>query len=150
MSPPGYRHGRIQSTLVAYLKDFGEWRGLGHAYTDIGVVISRNPDTVYSPDVAFISSARLPVHESKEGYCETIPDFVAEVRSKNDSSAELARKAEAYLAAGVQTVWIVDPIANTVTVEEPGVPPQSFAAGQTLPPPRALADLRLGVDQLFD
>ena len=41
----------------------------------------------------------VPQKLSSEGYLETIPDLVAEVRSKNDTMAELERKAGEYLAA---------------------------------------------------
>ena len=36
-------------------------------------MVSRNPDTVLSPDVAFISKSKLPVRVTSEGYLETIP-----------------------------------------------------------------------------
>ena len=37
---------------------------------------------------AFILTASLPVRQSTEGYLETIPEIVVEVRSKNDTGRE--------------------------------------------------------------
>lgn len=150
MSPPGESHGYVQSNIVAFLKQQGQWRGLGRAYTEIGVVISRNLDTVYSPDVAFIANDRLPVRHSKEGYVETIPDLVVEVRGKNDSMAELARKARVYLAAGVRTVWIVDEASRTITIEEPEAVPRIVGGDEPIPAPAAIPELDLTVARVFD
>ena len=65
-------------------------------------------------DAAFILTASLPVRRSAEGYLETIPELVVEVRSRNDWSPEIAAKNEEYFAAGVRVVWVLDPTARTV------------------------------------
>ena len=41
----------------------------------------------------------MPIRESREGYLETIPELVVEIRSKNDSSAEINQKIAEYLAS---------------------------------------------------
>jgi Uma2 family endonuclease len=150
MSPPGYRHGNVQLNIGAYFKQQGEWRGRGKACSEFGVILARSPDTVYSPDVAFVSSERLPIRESKEGYLETIPDLVVEVRSKNDSMAELSRKARNYLAAGVQTVWIVDESNRTITIEEANVAPRVVRENELIPAPAAIPDFHLIAGRVFD
>lgn len=150
MSPPGESHGYVQSNIGFFLKLQGQHQGLGRAYTETGIVISRNPDTVYSADVAFIGNDRLPVRRSKEGYLETIPELVVEVRSKNNSIAELSRKARTYLAAGVLTVWIVDETSRTITIEEPDAAPKVVGGDEPIPPPAAIPELELTVARVFD
>lgn len=78
----------------------------------------RDPDRVVGPDVAFITNSRLPTKDTKEGYIETMPDLVVEVRSKNDSRAEIEQKTNDYLKAGVRIVWIVDDAAKTITITD--------------------------------
>jgi len=123
MPVPGDPHGAIQLRLGAALYTQGEERGHGKAWSEVGVILKRNPDGVVGPDACFVVTSRLPVVTSPEGFLETIPDIVAEIRSKNDSVAELLRKKDRYLAAGVRVVWLVDPLLRTVTVCGAGQPP---------------------------
>jgi Uma2 family endonuclease len=116
MVPPGNIHGAAQSNIAAELKYQGDKKGHGKTRTEVGVVLWRNPDRVLTPDVLFIAKKSLPIKESPEGYLETIPELVVEIRSKNDSLPYVRRKVAHYLKAGVEIVWLVDPAAATVTI----------------------------------
>jgi Uma2 family endonuclease len=79
---------------------------------------SDDPDRVRKPGVAFISLARMPAATYEdEGYISTVPDLVVEVISPNDLASEVEAKRDEWLAAGVQSVWIVDPTSKTVRIE---------------------------------
>lgn len=132
MPPPGDVHGRRQAKIVSYLMTEAEDRGLGEVRGEVGVVLRRNPDRVVGPDAVFVLARSLPVARSPEGYLETIPEIVVEIRSKTDTDAEVARKTQEYLAAGVVVVWVIDPDARTVTECRAGRPPRVFAAADTL------------------
>lgn len=119
MSPPGYRHGRTTGLIVGELLAQAERAGLGEAVDEVGVVLRRNPDRVAGPDAAFILSVSLPARLSPEGYLETIPEIVVEVRSPNDTMPQVVAKADEYFAAGVRVVWVVDPSARTVADRRP-------------------------------
>jgi Uma2 family endonuclease len=133
MPPPGDIHGAVEGNLAAALKVQGEWRGHGKARSgDVGIVLSRNPDHVFGADAVFIANASLPVRRSPEGYLETMPELVVEVRSKNDTGAALERKAADYLAAGVRVVWVADPLGRTVTEHRKDTPPRVYGEADTL------------------
>src|SRR6516162_9365723 len=106
MAPPAGEHGRMQHRIGRVLDKHDESLGLGEAFGEIGVILRRNPDRVIGPDAAFVVKRSLPVRMSPEGYFETIPELVVEIRSKNESSAATRDKAEEYLEAGVQIVWV--------------------------------------------
>ena len=91
MPPPGDIHGAVEGNLIAALKVQGEYAGLGKARCGEASVILRNPDHFFGADAVFISNSRLPIRRSPEGYLETIPDLVVEVRSKNDSLPAMAQ-----------------------------------------------------------
>jgi Uma2 family endonuclease len=115
MPPPGDIHGAVEGNLIAALKVQGEYAGHGKARCgEVSVILARNPDHVVGADAVFISNNRLPLQRSPEGYLETIPELVVEVRSKNDSLPALERKALEYLVAGSVVVWVVDPINRNV------------------------------------
>ncbi|MBY0233289.1 MAG: Uma2 family endonuclease [Gemmataceae bacterium] len=86
----------------------------------MGIVLGRDPDHILGADSVFITNARLPIRRSPEGYLETIPELIGEVRSKNDTLAALARKAAEYLGAGAVLVWVIDPIGRRVFAHRAG------------------------------
>jgi Uma2 family endonuclease len=133
MPPPGDMHGAVELNLGTELKVQGERRGHGKARSgDVGIVLARAPDQVYGADAVFITNARLPIRRTPEGYLETIPELIAEVRSKNDTLAALGRKAQDYLDAGAVVVWVVDPINRNVVEYRQGAPPRTYAEDDTL------------------
>lgn len=116
MAPPGDQHAAIQLNVGYELKRQGEVAGHGKARTEVGVILWRNPDRLVGADAAFVATASLPIVVSREGYLETIPDLVVEIRSRNDTLPEMMAKAQDYLTAGVKIVWLVDPQSRCVLV----------------------------------
>lgn len=149
MSPPGARHGNLQLQLGAALLTQGEKKGLGRAYTEVGIVLDRNPDHVLGPDAAFVTNRSFPIVETSEGYLETIPELVVEIRSKNDTAAGIAEKVADYLQAGVQLVWVADPAAKSVTEHRPNSQPKVFGQTDTLQCEDIIPGLRLSLAGLF-
>jgi Uma2 family endonuclease len=149
MSPPGNVHGWLQASIGAELKQQGEKRGFGKAYSEVGVILWRNPDRVIGADNAFIAAQSLPERESPEGYLETIPELMVEIRSKNDTRAYLLRKIEDCLTAGAQVAWLVDPLEEAVTVYRRAAEPQDFRSGDVLTLEPLIPGFRLPVTELF-
>jgi Uma2 family endonuclease len=149
MAPPGDIHGRQQARWITVLMTHGEDRGHGQVRGEVGVILRRNPDRVAGPDVAFVASKSLPVRLSSEGYLETIPELIVEVRSPNDTGPEVLRKAAEYLAAGVQLVWVADPESQTVTAYTSANPPQVFSASDSLTADPVIPGFVVPVADLF-
>jgi Uma2 family endonuclease len=150
MPPPGDTHGAVESNLAADLKQQGERRGLGKARCgEVGIILWRNPDRVVGADAVFIANASLPIRLSTEGYLETIPDLVAEVRSKNDSEPQVRQKVADYLSAGVRVVWVADPESRTVTVHRPGQGPQVLGEEDTLTVEDVIPGFQVAVRDIF-
>jgi Uma2 family endonuclease len=121
VSPPGRKHGSVQTRVATFL-GLAEEAGLGEAFTETGIVLWRDPDRLVGADNAFIVRDRCPVRETREGYLETIPDLVVEIRSKDDVLTELNRKVADYLKAGVRVVWLIDPIVGNAIVHRADQP----------------------------
>ena len=150
MAPTGDVHGSSQTRLGGELYYQGEKRGFGSAYSETGVILGRNPDRLVGPDNCFVMKSSLPLRTSPEGYLETIPELVVEIRSKNDSPAALEVKVADYLRAGVKVVWLVDPLAKTVAVcragEEAAV---VLGEAETLTAEEIIPGFRLPLAELF-
>jgi len=150
MSPPGDEHGAVELRLAGALLYEGEYRGHGQARCgEVSIILWRNPDRVVGANAVFIANGSLPVQRSREGYLETIPDLVLEVVSKYDSGAQIQRKVEDYLTAGVKVVWVADPGPRTITVHRPGVEPQVLAEPDVLTVEELIPGFRFPVQQAF-
>jgi Uma2 family endonuclease len=127
----------------------GQVRGLGEAYVETGVVLWRSPDRVVGPDASFICAKSLPARESAEGFLETIPELVVEVRSKNDVPSEVDRKVADYLKSGVRVVWIVEPEAAVVVEYQSGQLRRVFGTADILTCEDLIPGFQLPLAELF-
>ena len=99
--------------LAVALSNHVREHGLGVVYAaETGFTLSRRPDTVRAPDVAFISRDRLPSPEPI-GYPELAPDLVVEV---GDRPGETLAKIADWLSAGTRLVWLIDPARRAARV----------------------------------
>lgn len=116
LPPANLRHSRLSMRLAVRLWDFVEDGDLGVVTgAETGFTVTRNPDTVLSPDGAFVQSARLPDGKASESYYEGAPDLLVETISAPDTYGYVNEKIVFYLAAGAQLMWIVDPFCQVVT-----------------------------------
>jgi Uma2 family endonuclease len=114
MTPAGYEHADIAMLIGESLSAYAKERQLGRAFaSEIGFVISRNPDTVRAPDVAFVRKERL---RRTPFYFEGPPDLAVEVISPNDIYTEVDEKVEDWLHAGVRIVIVINPRKQTAVI----------------------------------
>ncbi|MBX9792547.1 MAG: Uma2 family endonuclease [Pirellulales bacterium] len=116
MSPAGLEHGWVAAKLWSYLTRYLMDRDLGTAFsTETGFVLSRNPDTVRAPDIAFVRANRLVQTGIIQKYFPGAPDLAIEIISPEDRYSEVDAKVQEYLSAGSELVWIVNPRTRTVS-----------------------------------
>lgn len=114
MSPAGGDHGDIAMTIGASLKAHAKAAGLGKVYAaETGFLLSRNPDTVRAPDVAFVRTERVV---KTSGFVPGAPDLVVEVVSPSDAYGEVREKTRQWLDAGARAVIIVDGAKRLVEI----------------------------------
>lgn len=149
MPPPGDLHAAVQSNIATQFKIQGEFPGHGRARSEVGIVLRIAPDRLVGADAAFIVKASLPLRKSPEGYLETIPELVVEIRSPNDTGPEIRDKIADYLTAGVHVVWDADPETESITAHRPGQPPEVFSPTDTLAVPDVIPGFNVIVSSLF-
>jgi len=112
MPAASWEHGLISARVFLRLGLYVQENQLGEVVTpDTGFQVG---ERVLKPDVAFLSTARLPDDLSRA--CPVPPDLAVEVISQTDVSRRVIEKAFAYLEAGTQRVWVLEPRSKTVTV----------------------------------
>ncbi len=112
MPPTSMEHGRISTNLFLPLGLYVRENQLGDVYMpDTGFRVG---ERVLIPDIAFVSNARMPDDLSKASPIP--PDLAVEVVSPTDALHRVVEKAFAYLDAGTQLVWVLEPRSKTATV----------------------------------
>ena len=105
-------HGIVSARIFLHLGLYVREHQLGEVVTpDTGFQVG---ERVLKPDIAFLSTAHLPDDLSKA--FPVPPDLAIEVVSPSDAFRRVIEKAFAYLEAGTQIVWVIEPGSKTVTV----------------------------------
>ena len=146
---PGPRHGWIALRLGRRLAAFAEDEGLGLVFVDTAFVLSAAEGIVRAPDVAFVSSERVPPQGMTDRFWEVAPDVAVEIVSPSNTVSAMQRKALEYLDSGARLVWVVDPAERTVTVHRGPDDIRILAGGDTLEGGDALAGFSLVLGDLF-
>ena len=154
MAPPvGEEHGQRALDIGAELRRFSKTHRLGTVLVETGFRLSRDPDTVRAPDVAFVAESRLDPARDRTRYLEGPPDLAVEVVSPGDRDREVQEKLSAYFAAGTPRVWVVRPDQRTVTVHRPGGDGHTYGIDDTLTSADAgfaVAGFDLALRELFE
>lgn len=151
MSPTGREHGLVVMALLGAVYRYVSERHLGEvlpAETGFWISSPGSPDTVLAPDLAFIRTGREPKVGSA-GYPRLAPDLVAEVTSPSQRRAELATKAQRWLNAGVEVVWLVLPEQRVVEVWRHGEDAAVLTVEDELLGDEVLLGFSLPVRRLF-
>ena len=112
MAPPSMEHGEISINIIRYLDLHVYTHQLGRLYT--AETTFQLEDRMVKPDVAFVSTDRLP--ENRRKGSPVPPDLAVEIVSPTDMHYDVTEKAFAYLKAGTRLVWVIEPVAKTVMV----------------------------------
>jgi Uma2 family endonuclease len=115
-----------------------------------GFIISRQPDTLFCPDVGFIRRERLVDGRLPDSFVDIYPDLAVEVHSPSDRIIDDERKIQRYLAAGTSLVWHVNPKTNIVTVHRLGQTPRRFTVDDRLSGEDVLPCFALPVRSIFE
>ena len=146
MPPTSGEHGDISTNLFLFLGPYVHENQLGRVYTsDTGFQIG---ERVLMPDIAFVSSARLP--DDRRKAFSIPPDLAVEVVSPTDIQYRVIEKAFAYLDAGTRLVWIIEPVGKTVTVYRSQTNIKTLTIDNTLSGEDVVEGFSCKVSQLFE
>jgi Uma2 family endonuclease len=133
MSPAGAEHGQFGANIIGSLHAYVRPRQLGLVFnSDTGFVLTRDPDTVRAPDVAFVARERSVAAGKVTGYWPGPPDLAVEVISPNDLYTEVDEKVAEWLASGTRMVIVLNPRRRTAAVHRPGAPVRMLSADDVL------------------
>ena len=147
---PNLKHQRVQGNLYYHLRFFITEHDLGELLPAPCDVVLSDTDVV-QPDLLFISRQREHLLSSGENV-RGAPDLAIEILSPSTADKDRGVKRELYGKHGVTEYWLVDPIAETVTIhrQQAGklATTRTFGREETLRSP-VLAGLKLHLDDIF-
>jgi Uma2 family endonuclease len=121
---PKYSHSRVTGQLFILLENWNQ--GKGEVGIEWCVRLKRDEkDWCPIPDLLYISWAKLGDIELEDDACPLPPELVIEIISPDQSFSDLSEKAEDYLKAGINRVWLIDTQVKKITVFYPDSPPKT-------------------------
>lgn len=146
---PGKPHGRLQIVLGSLLYAWGHEHGHVAAENDMNVRVSADDIRRYLPDIHFTSYAALDAGGDANAEIQSVaPELVIEIRSPAQVPAYLDEKVAAFLAAGTQTVLVVNPQESTIDVHRSSGR-TTLARGESFRDP-AFPGFTIDISALFD
>lgn len=145
-------HSRAEARLAYFLNNWNDAQPepRGEVLSgEAGVRIARNPDTTVGIDVTYISHETASRTPEDAAWVEGPPVLAVEILSRSDTQEDILEKVRGCLDAGVQLVWIVEPIFRTVTVYRPGAEPEMLNTDEELVGDPHMPGLRIRVAGIF-
>ena len=117
---------------------------------EAGVILGRDPDTTVGIDVTYIGAEVMLRQTEDSTLIDGVPTLVVEILSPSDTIEDINEKIDAYLAARVSIIWIIDPYRRTITVHQPECEPELFNIRDELSAEPNLPGFRVPVARLFE
>jgi Uma2 family endonuclease len=133
MPPAAPDSGHRNAGITAQLWNWNQKTGLGIDF-DSSAGFTLPNTAIRGPDASWMTRARwdaLPKQE-REKFSHICPDFVVELRSKNDDMSKLREKMEEYIAQGIKLGWLINPRGGIVEIYRPGQPVEVLERPATL------------------
>jgi Uma2 family endonuclease len=133
MSPRGSGTGNRNSDISGQLWSWNRQTKLGKTFDSSGGFhLSNGADR--SPDASWVRQDRWDAltPEQQEGFAPICPDFVVELRSKNDNMEPLQTKMREYLENGTRLGWLIDRKNKKVEISRQGQDVEVLDNPQTL------------------
>lgn len=131
LSPPEEDHRIVVLNLSKVLAEYMNRNTEGYPCFDLGLVVTRNPDTVRFPAVSYFLGGEM-FGESDQTITENRPALVIELLSSNDRRRTLNDRIHDYTLAGIAVMWFVDPFDKVVHIIRPGYPNKTVREDEAL------------------
>jgi Uma2 family endonuclease len=150
VAPAADDHSRREVRGLIRIGNFVLPRDLGEVYSgDAGFLLERNPDTVRSPDIAFVKRERLRPIDEATGYVPGAPDLAIEIVSPSNSAQDIDERVADYLRTGSQLVWVYYPRRQAVRVFRADRSSIELGPDDTLSGEDVLPGFAMKVSELF-
>lgn len=151
LTAPDDQHGTVVLNLT---RELARWLApnrmqcSGYACHELGLLVSKSPDTVYVPAISYFESSPL-FGQTDLVVATEVPRLVVDVASSNDRRREMRERTLSYFELGVELIWIPDPFKKEVQVLKRRAHTQALGVRQFLEGDSVLPGFRVEVGTLF-
>ena len=117
---------------------------------DAGLRLTTDPERTFGVDVMYVTADILASQTGESKIVEGVPTLCVEILSPSEMMERIDEKTDAYLAAGVPLVWLLDLHDKSVTVYRPGAEPELFNRLMDITAEPHLPGFRAKVSDLFE
>ena len=149
MAPANEQHGAVALNIGGAFLSYSRRYGVGRASVETGYVLRRAPDMVRGPDVAFVVAGKDEWESLSDRFSSDAPDIAVEVVSPSNTAAQVERKAEEYLAAGSQRVWVAYSSTRSVAVHRADGATIAYTGDDTITDEELLPGFSLPLADIF-
>lgn len=121
MAPTGSDTGNLNIKIAKRLDLWNDTSNAGYCF-DSSTGFTLPNKAILSPDASFVYKERyeaLP-KEDRQRFAHICPDFVVELKSKNDNLRYLHEKMAEYIDNGCSLGWLIDPYDQKVWIYQSG------------------------------
>jgi len=149
MSPVPANHGAICVRLILLIGAFVQRRNLGQVY-DSSTGYRVSDDILLSPDVSFVSKARLKkIFRGPDKFLFGAPDLAVDVLSSSDTMQTIHRKLDLYFQYGTRLAWIVNWKLEQVHVYRPDRIEALTQSSEVLSGDKVVRGLKCRLSEIF-
>jgi len=113
LDAPDIDHGTIVLNLSKVLSRYLHEVDHGYACFELGLIVSRNPDTVRFPAVSIFNSGKR-FEETDNAIAQRKPDAVIEIASTKPRRQQMTEHVNEFINWGVELIWVIDPHVQEV------------------------------------
>jgi Uma2 family endonuclease len=141
---------RVITELICLLGNYLEGTREGLVAPNVAHLYA-SEERVFLPDLIVTLKGRIPNDRRMRLYgpIPVQPDLAIEVLSPGESTGRTLERADFYMRAGTQLLWLVDPEIECITVYRPNEAPTIHRAPSTIDAKPVLRDFALDLAALF-
>jgi len=146
--PPDLDHGNVVRNLSRALGHYVQSGGAGYACFDLGIAVTRRPDTIRFPAACYFTEGPR-FAEADKPFTANPPALVVELASTNDRRREMTDRVLGYHEFGSLIVWVIDPKERCVHVCPRARKTELITTGMSLDGAPVLPGFMIPVADLF-
>lgn len=144
---PTEEHGVIVGRIVTELGIYLKQNPLGRVAVEVLQHPADDANNIRQPDISLFFGDERPI--LKKGIVPTLAPMIIEVKSPNDTYAELRAKAAYYLDHGAMVVWLVYPEKRFLEVYRPTADIEIYLDDEVLHDTTVLPNFTLAISEIF-
>jgi len=135
---PSYHHAYLSSNMIVALHKLKKYS----VFSELALQLEKD----YVADVCIYPKRKIHFAAGDIIKVTEAPLMVVEILSPTQGTQEILEKFTAYFQAGIQSCWLVIPVAQSVTVYSSMEQAQTFTQGEVVD---TVLDIRIPVEEIF-